>query len=160
MRELTIEGEVRTAVGKRARALRRSGTVPGIFYVHGEPNLPVGILEKSLKPLVFTSETHIINLKLNDGSARSCILRDIQFDPVTDRPVHFDLQGVREDEEISLEVPVTLSGGTPVGVRDGGIIQQVIHRLRISCLPKNIPEHVEVNIAELKINHFIHVRDL
>ena len=160
MRELTLEGEVRTAVGKRSRALRRSGTIPGVFYLHGESNVPVAIPEKSLKPLIYTAETHIINLRLSDGSARSCILRDIQFDPVTDRPIHVDFQGVREDEEISIEVPVTLTGGTPVGVRDGGIVQQVIHRLKISCLPKFIPEHVEVNIAELKMNHFVHVRDL
>jgi len=59
-----------------------------------------------------------------------------------------------------VEIPVTLTGGTPVGVRDGGILQQITHRLKISCLPKYIPDHIEVNVAELKVNHFIHVRDL
>jgi len=160
MREITLEAEVRTQFGKRAKAIRRQGNVPGVYYIHGEPNIAVTIPEKSLKPLIYTSETHIINLKLNDGTGKNCIIRDIQFDPVTDRPVHFDLQGIRENEEISVEVPVTLVGGTPVGVRDGGIVQQIIHRLKISCLPKFMPEHIEVNVAELKINQFVHVRDI
>jgi len=160
MHEITLEAEIRTQVGKRSRGIRREGKVPGVYYVHGEQNIPVTVSEKSLKPLIYTSETHMINLKLNDGSGKNCILRDIQFDPLTDRPVHFDLQGIREDEKITVEVPVTVIGGTPVGVRDGGVLQQVIHRLKISCLPKYIPEHVEVNAENLKMNHFIHVGDI
>jgi large subunit ribosomal protein L25 len=162
MRELVLQGEVRTPaqMGKRSKALRRDGKVPGVYYVHGETNIPVTVPEKSLKPLIFTSETHVINLKLGDAGEKSCILRDIQFDPITDRPVHFDLQGLREDEEITIEVPIVMSGGTPVGVRDGGILQQIIRRLKISCLPKHIPDHIEVNVGEMKINQFIHVRDL
>jgi large subunit ribosomal protein L25 len=162
MREILLQGELRTPamMGKRSKALRRDGKVPGVFYVHGEPNIPVAVPEKSLKPLIFTSETHVISLKLGEGADKSCILRDIQFDPITDRPVHFDLQGLREDEEITIEVPIVVSGGTPAGVRDGGILQQIIRRLKISCLPKHIPDHIEINVADLKINQFIHVRDL
>src|ERR1700690_1522804 len=160
MHEITLEEEIRTQIGKQSKGIRREGKVPGVYYVHGEQNIPVTVLEKSLKPLIYTSETHMINLKLSDGSGKNCILRDIQFDPVTDRPIHFDLQGVREDEKITVEVPVTVVGGTPVGVRDGGVLQQVIHRLKISCLPRFIPEHIEVNVENLKINHFIHLRDI
>jgi large subunit ribosomal protein L25 len=159
MREVTLQGEVRTQLGKHSRLLRRQGQVPGIFYLHGEQNIPVVVPEKSLRPLLQTSEAHVINLKL-DGGSRSCILRDVQFDPVTDQPVHFDLQGLKEDEEITLEVPIVVTGGTPVGVRDGGILQQLIHRLEISCLPKYIPEQIEVNVENLKINQFLHVSDL
>lgn len=160
MREITIKAEVRKQVGKGTRALRRNGQVPGVFYLAGEQNIPVAIDEKSLKPLIYTSETHVINLTLNDGGVKSCILRDIQFDPVSDRPIHVDLQGLREDREIAVEVPIVVTGGVPVGVRDGGILQSFMHRLKISCLPRFIPEHVEVNVAELKVNQFVHVRDL
>lgn len=160
MHEITLQAEVRTQMGKHTRTLRRDGKIPGVYYIHGESNIPITVTEKSLKPLIYTSDTHVITLKFDEGGEKSCILRDIQFDPVTDRPVHFDLQGLRADEEISIEVPIVITGGTPVGVRDGGIIQHVIHRLKISCLPKDIPEHVEVNAEELKMNHFIHVRDL
>jgi large subunit ribosomal protein L25 len=160
MHEITLQAEVRKQMGKRSRSLRRAGQIPGVYYIHGESNIPITINEKSLRPLIYTSDTHIINLKFTDGGEKNCILRDIQFDPVTDRPVHFDLQGLRADEEINIEVPIVITGGIPVGVRDGGVIQHVIHRLKISCLPKDIPEHVEINAEELKINQFVHVRDL
>ena len=160
MHEVTLEAEVRSQRGKQSRSLRRDGKVPGIFYLRGEENIPVAVSEKSLKPFIYTSETHIISLKLNDGKVKSCILRDIQFDPVTDKPIHFDLQGLHASEKIKIEVPIIISGGTPVGVREGGIVQHVMHRLKISCLPKDIPEHIEVNAENLKINQFIHVRDL
>lgn len=162
MREITLQADMRTPaqMGKRSKAIRREGKVPGIYYVHGEPNIAVAVQEKSLKPLIFTSETHIINLKIGESEAKSCILRDIQFDPITDRAVHIDLQGLRDDEEITVEIPIVVTGGIPAGVRDGGILQQIVRRLKISCLPKHIPDHVEVNAGEMKINQFIHVRDL
>jgi large subunit ribosomal protein L25 len=160
MRDITLQAEVRTQVGKGSRAIRREGKVPGIYYIHGEENIAITVEEKSLKPLIFTSEAHIVNLKLNTGTDKSCILRSIQFDPVSERAIHFDLQGLRENEEITIEVPIVITGGTPLGVRDGGVLQQIIHSIKIYCLPKYIPEHIEVNVAELKINHFIHVRDL
>jgi len=160
MQEILLDAEIRTQLGKHCHSVRHQGKIPGVYYVHGEDNIPISVAEKSLKPLIYTSETHIVNLKLSNGNTKNCILRAVQFDPVTDKPIHFDLQGLREDEEITLEIPVLLIGGTPVGVRDGGIVQQIIHRLKISCLPKYIPDHTEVNIENLKINSFIHVRDL
>ena len=160
MHEIILQAEVRTQMRKHSRGLRREGKVPGVYYVHGETNIPIVVTEKNLKPLIYTSETHVINLKFTDGGEKSCILRDIQFDPVTDRPLHFDLQGLRADEKINIEVPIVITGGTPVGVREGGILQHVVHRLKIACLPKDIPDHIEVNAGELKMNQFIHVRDL
>jgi large subunit ribosomal protein L25 len=160
MHEITIQAESRNRTGQGTRALRREGRVPGIYYIHGESNIPFTVVGKSLQPLIYTTESHIINLKFADGAEKKCILRDVQFDPVTDLPIHVDLQGLRENEEITLEIPVVITGGTPQGVRDGGILQQSIRRLRISCLPKNIPNHIEVNAEGLTMNHFVHVRDI
>ncbi|MBA4313573.1 MAG: 50S ribosomal protein L25 [Chlorobiaceae bacterium] len=160
MRELIIETEVRTQLKKHSNVVRRSGKIPGIFYLHGEANIPISVSEKSLKPLIYTSETHIVSLQFSDGKMLNCILRDVQYDAVTDKPIHFDMQGLRENEDISLEVPVIITGGTPAGVRDGGVLQQLIYRLKVSCLPKFIPEHIEINVEDLKINAFIHVSDI
>ena len=160
MHEITLEAEVRTQIGKRSRAIRREGKIPGVYYIRGEETVPVAVPEKSLKPLIYTADTHIINLKLNNGETKNCILREVQFDGVTERPLHFDLQGLREGEKITLEVPVLVTGGTPIGVREGGILQQIAYRLKISCLPKDIPEHIEVDGENLKMNQFVHVRDL
>lgn len=160
MSEFVLEAEIRELTGKRAKHAREAGMVPGVFYARKEASLNIQVPAPGLDPLVFTSEAHVIDLRLKDGTSRKCILRDVQFDPVTDRPVHFDLQGLKENEKLTIEVPVVLTGGIPVGVKDGGMVQHVLHRLRISCLPKDIPEKVEIDITNLGINHSIHVRDL
>lgn len=159
MAEITLNAEVRKLVGKRARTLRKEGKIPGIFYIHGAENITIMVPEAALRPLIYTSEAHVINLKLDNGLEQDCILRDIQFDPITDRPIHFDLQGVKAEEKLTLEIPVILVG-TPKGVKDGGTMQRVLHRLKIECLPRYIPEHVEINVENLGINESIHVKDI
>ncbi|MEX2117249.1 MAG: 50S ribosomal protein L25 [Bacteroidota bacterium] len=159
MSEITINAEIRKELGKRVKSVRATGKVPGVYYGHGQKNIPVSMNELILQPLFRTSATHVINLKLDDGSSHTCILRDIQFDPVTEKPVHFDLFGLNADEELTIEVPVVLQG-IPQGVKDGGTLQHVMHRLRVSCLPKYIPDHIEINVEGLKVNTSIHVKEL
>ena len=160
MSEVVMNAEVRTNTGKHAKHSRTKGMVPGVYYARGEENINVHVPALTLNQFVFTSEAHVIDLRLADGSSHKCILRDVQFDPVTDQPVHFDLQGLKENEKLTIEVPVTLVGGIPKGVRDGGMLQHFLHKVRVSCLPKDIPEKIEINVLELGINQFIHVRDL
>jgi large subunit ribosomal protein L25 len=160
MSEITINATVRKEVGKKAHTLRYAGNVPGIFYGHGKKNIPVTLAEHALKPLYKTSAANIINLKLDDGSTFKCILKDIDFDPLTEKPVHFDLFGINENEALVIEVPVVLTGGVPSGVKEGGILQHILHRVKVSCLPKYIPEHIEIDVANLGINKSIHVADI
>ena len=160
MSEITINAMVRKEIGKKAHTLRYKGNVPGIYYAHGKSNIPVTIPETALKPLYKTSAASIINLKLDDGSSFKCILKDIDFDTMTEKPVHFDLFGVNENEALVIEVPVRLTGGTPSGVKEGGILQHILHRLRVSCLPKYIPDHIEIDVANLAINKSIHVSNI
>jgi large subunit ribosomal protein L25 len=160
MSEIMLNAEVRKETGKRAKRVRTEGNIPGIFYARGEGNTMIQVSKVGLDPLIYTSETHVIDLRLSDGTSKKCILRDVQFDPVSDRPVHFDLQGLKENEKLTIEVPIVLTGGIPVGVRDGGMLQPVIHKLRISCLPKDIPSKIDVDVSLLQINQSVHVRDL
>ncbi len=160
MREITLQAEVRNEIAKGLFALRQQGKVPGVFYIVGEQNIPIAVNEKNLKPVVYTSEAQIVNLQLSNGVTKQCILRDVQYDALTEKPIHFDLQGLREDRKITLEIPILVTGGTPVGVRDGGLLQHFVHKLRISALPKDIPNHIEIDGTELKVNHFVHVSDL
>lgn len=159
MSEIAVRAEVRKDLGKKAKLLLKQGKVPGIYYGHGQSNIPIAIGELTLQPLYRSSAARIIKLTLDDGSSHTCILRDVQFDPVSDKPVHFDLFGLNENEELTIEVPVTVIG-IPKGVRDGGILQHVLHRLRIVCLPKHIPDRLEINVETLEINKSIHVKDL
>jgi large subunit ribosomal protein L25 len=159
MSEVVLEAKVRTQIGRISHRLRKEGIVPGIYYSRGEGNINVSTTPSALRPLIYTTDTHLISLKLDNGEVKSCILRDVQYDPLTDKAIHFDLQGVKENEELTVKVPVVLLG-TPKGVKDGGTLQHVMRTLRVSCLPKFIPEHIEINVAELGINASVHVRDL
>lgn len=160
MSEVLLHAEIREHVGRHAKGTRKEGNIPGVFYSHGEKNINIKTSVVSIAPLIYSSETRIIDLILNDGTRKKAILRDVQFDPVSDRPIHFDLQGLHEDEKLTLEIPVVLTGGVPVGVRNGGLLQHSIHRVKVSCLPKDIPGKIEINVADLEMNRSVHVRDL
>ena len=160
MEKVLLEASRRNTQTKSSRkVLRKSGKVPGIFYSKQIEPISIEVSEKSIKPLVFTTETHLISLKVDDNQEFECIIKDVQFDPVTDNIVHFDLVGLVSGETIQLEVPI-LYIGNPVGVRDGGILQQSLHKLEIECLPKDIPQNFEINISDLKLGDSIHVGDL
>ncbi|HOV98678.1 MAG TPA: 50S ribosomal protein L25 [Bacteroidota bacterium] len=160
MAEILLQAEIRNQVGKDVKRLRREGKVPGIYYGHGMGNIPISLPLLTIKKIYLSSGVNLINLQLSDGTKRLCILREVQSDPVTDIPIHFDMQGIKEDEEITLEIPVQLTGGIPKGVREGGILQHVLHTLEISCLPKSIPDHIEIDVSALEINKAVHVKDI
>ncbi len=149
----------KTGTKSELNRLRNTGRVPGVFYSRVSETLPIDVSEKDINPIVFTAETHLISLQVDGHEEYECIVKDVQFDPVTDRVVHFDLLGLIKGEAFQLEVPVQLIG-SPIGVKEGGVIQHSLHKLEIECLPKDIPQHLEVNIAQLKIGDSIHVGDL
>jgi large subunit ribosomal protein L25 len=160
MEKVILEANKRNTKTKSSRnALRRSGKVPGILYSKQIEPISIEVTEKSIKPLVFTTETHLIGLKVDNNQEFDCIIKDVQFDPVTENIVHFDLVGLVSDQTIQLEVPI-LYVGNPIGVRDGGLLQQSLHKLEVECLPKDIPQKFEINISELKLGDSIHIADL
>ncbi|MCX7798389.1 MAG: 50S ribosomal protein L25 [Melioribacter sp.] len=160
MSELNINAKRRTISTKSVvNKLRKQGNVPGIYYAKGSEPIPIYLPELSLRPLVYTSETHIVNLIIDDSEPKKSVLKDVQFDPVTDRIIHCDFMGISLDEKIEIEVPVVLQG-TAIGIREGGLLQHQMHKLKVECMPTNIPEHIVVDISNLKIGESIHVKDL
>ncbi|SRR5579883_1548230 len=159
MAELTLNAEKRSKLGgSTANQLRNQGRVPGIIYGQGEPSIAFHVKELDLRSLIYTHETHTVKLTL-DGETLRCILREVQFHPVTDRVSHIDLIKILAGQKIKIDVPINLVG-SPAGVKDGGVMDFVLHKLSIECLPDAIPEHIDVNVADLKIGHSIHVSDL
>ena len=159
MEKIILNANLRTNFSKAARNdIRNSGNVPGIFYSKHDEPIAFSVSEKSIKPLVFTAETHLIGLTI-DGTEHDCVVKDVQFDPVTDRIVHFDLLGLTKGEKFQLEVPVLFLGNA-VGIKEGGILQQVLHKLQIECFPSDIPQHLDIEITNLKLGQAIHVSDL
>ena len=160
MKTVTLEANKRKDTNKATRKrLRREGRVPGVFYSKRLDTIPVDVLEKKIRPLVFTAKTNLISLKIEGQEELECIIKDIQFDPVTDEIVHFDLLGLTRGEMIQLEVPVQLQGSS-IGVREGGLLQHILHKLEVECLPKHIPEHIQIDISELAIGDSVLISDL
>lgn len=160
MEKTVLKGSERKDFTKSGtRKIRKEGFIPGVFYSKNNKPLHINVADKAINSLVFTSKTHLISLVLENHDEYECIIKDVQFDPVTDRVIHFDLLGLTKGEKIKLEIPVQLVG-SPIGVKEGGIIQHVMHKIEVECLPRNIPEHIVVDISGLKLNDSIHIGDL
>lgn len=162
MSESSLKAVKRTT-GKQSliTEIKKSGMIPGVFYGHGVNNINIAAKELDLKPFIYTSESHVIDLAI-EGEAKnfSCIIKGVQFDPVKYKPIHFDLIALNAEETINLEIPVHLVG-TPTGVREeGGLLQHFLHKLEIECLPKHIPSNIELNVEGLHINESIKVGDI
>lgn len=142
------------------KEMRKKGNVPGIFYRKDSASIPIFVKNTSLNPFVYTSEVKIISLNIEGAEAPvNCILKDIQFDPVSDKPIHFDLLGISEHEKIRIEVPLVLVG-IPAGAKDGGITQHPVHSVEVECLPSDMPSQIEINIEQLMIGDSVQLKDI
>ena len=155
---ITLEAQPREVGRKTARATRRAGNVPCILYGHRIEPVAFQVSEKSLNPLIYTQETHLITVNL-DSNSWKCVVKDIAFHPITDRPMHADFQVLQEEEQVTLSVPVRYLG-TAIGHTQGGRLSFMLHELEVSCLPKDIPSYIDVDITEVGIGDAIHVGEL
>lgn len=160
MEKQALKANIRTEISKSSRSnLRRSGKVPGVFYSRVNKPISIEVSEKAIKPFVFTAKTHLISLEVENDKNYDCVVKDVQFDPVTESIVHFDLLGLIEGEKFQLEVPIQYRG-TAIGIKEGGIVQQVLHKLEIECFPNDIPQFLSIDITNLKLGESIHPTDL
>jgi len=155
MSENLLHAETRESTGKGfARKLRKRGKIPGIFYAHNEKPIPIMLDEKDTMKIL-TSESGLIDIQIGSKRKRKAIIKDAQTDPVKQKLLHVDVMGVRLKEKINVEVPIHVVGNA-VGVKDhGGILHQYLHVIEISCLPLDIPEHIEIDVTNLNIGDAI-----
>jgi large subunit ribosomal protein L25 len=164
MESLKLTTEPRDSSGKGvARKLRAAGRVPAVLYGHSEEPVMISVNERDfLKVIRLRGETAIIDL-LIEGEAsegRDAIIKEIQQHPATGKILHVDFQHIRVGEKIKMEVPVGLVGD-PIGVKEmGGVLEHGPRELSIRCLPKNIPDRIEVDVRQLKIHDAVHIKDI
>ncbi len=158
MEDFVLNVENRTLVGKKAKRLYAEKKIPGVFYLE-DKNVTLQTDEAPIRILLRSHTTHVIKVKFQDGSESRAILTDVQFDPVHGGVMHFDLRGIKEGEKIIVEIPVRLQGSAR-GVKDGGILQHSIHRIRIQCDPDKVPENVLVDVADLGMADSVHIKDI
>lgn len=142
---------------KASRRMRREGVVPGVLYGHGD-NTPISIREFDLMKLLVTPHVYLVELEL-DGKVEKVLVQEVQYHPVSDRPVHIDFYRYSEDEPIVMNIPVELVGHA-VGVRAGGKLVQPVRRLKVKGLPADMPNRLDVDVSALEVDKKIVVADL
>jgi len=155
-----LNGELRDTGRKTSDRLREDLRVPSVLYGPKiKENIHFHISEVELEKILSKSQTKLQELNI-DGQTYTTLLKKVEYDPVTDRPVHADFYLFDENRPVALTIPIRLSG-TPVGVVDGGgRTYQALRTVRVKVLPDKIPAQFDVDISALAIGDAIHVADL
>lgn len=160
MDKLVLKAKKRETGKSAIRKERAKGLVPGIYYTKGDENIPILVEPLALRPIVFTRVTRIFDLEIEgENEPKRCLLKDVAFDPITDSITHFDLLGIKDGQEVTVTVPFILTGQSE-GVRQGGVLQHVLKKIKITSMPENLPEKIEVDISKLKIGQSVNVGEL
>ena len=158
MKSITIEGGLRTEFGKGAtRQLRSQELVPGVIY-GGAQEINFTAPAKALRSLVYTPEFQVADVKV-DGNSYRCILKDLQFDKVTEELIHIDLLELVEDKKIVATIPLKYTG-VAAGVKAGGRLITKMKALKVKTYPRHLREQIEVNVEALEIGGNIRVEDV
>lgn len=158
MKTITIKGQLRTESGKSAtRQIRSQEHVPGVIY-GGEKEINFHASAKQFKPLVYTSEFQKAEVEI-DGQKYITIIKDLQFDSVTDILTHIDLLELVEGKKLTATIPVKFTGSAD-GIKAGGKLVTKLKSLKVKCLPKDLKEFIEVDITKLQLNENIRVEDV
>lgn len=158
MKTITIEGQLRTESGKKAtRQLRSQQLVPGVIY-GGKTEINFSASAAALKSIVYTSEFMLAEISI-DGNKYRCILKDLQFNKVTDLLTHVDFLELVDDKKVIASLPLKYVG-TPTGVKAGGKLVTKMKSVKIKTLPKYLKEFIEVDINGLELNENIRVEDI
>lgn len=160
--EYKLTVEPRDMIGKSAsKKIRRQGTIPAVIYGHGDDAVHLSVNEKDFLKLLdsIKGRNPIIEVLVADQPAVKAIIKSMQRASVTKKLLSIDFQKVHADEKILMQVPVVLKG-TAAGIKEGGILDQVLRAIPIRAQIDKIPDHIEIDITDLKLGHTIHVSDL
>ena len=158
----SIKAETRKRTGSGVlKQMRREGQLPSVVYGKGTESLNIKISTKELTDMLARSASTsiLIDLEIDNGKAQTAFLQSTQRNPLTGALVHADFLAVTEGMKISATIPVEVHG-EPEGVKAGGILEQLIRDLEISCSPKDLPERIEANIENLNVGDSINIGDL
>ena len=163
MAEIILNVDVRDGVGTGgARAARRAGMVPGVLYGGDKAPVAIAVNERDFRKSLYTGKLlgHLVTLKYGKES-QPVIARDVQFDPVTDRPLHFDLMRVDEKQTIKIDIPVHfINQDQCEAFRQGGSLEIVRHSVEVKVRADHIPEDLIVDLAGHQLGDTIRWSDL
>jgi large subunit ribosomal protein L25 len=158
MKQVTIEGQLRSEFGKKAtRHVRSEGKVPCVIY-GGSENIHFSTTPKELKSIIYTPEFKQANITV-DGKMYKCILKDLQMSKTTDEVTHVDFLELIPNKKINASVPLRFVG-TSVGVKAGGRFMVKMNTINVRTTPENLKEAIEVDITNLEIGKNLRIEDV
>ena len=158
MEIVKIEAQARENFGKKyTKVVRKEGKVPAIIY-GGENTTAISVTPKSVKPLVYTPDFKLAEIEVN-GETHKCILKDIDFHPLTDEIVHIDFLRMIPETPIKVEIPVGFTGKSP-GVKEGGKLIAQMRKVKVKTTPEALVDKLFVDISELELGGSVRVRDI
>lgn len=161
-KKLTLKASTRKRSGSGVlKQLRREGFVPSVIYGGTEDNKNIKVPTKAFTDMLAQSASAniIVNLDVEGADTQLAFIQAIQTDPLTSTIIHADFLAVDNKTEINAQIPLILVG-EPVGIKLGGILEQLIHDMEITCLPNDLPETIEVDVSGMKIGDIISVSDV
>lgn len=152
MNRLSLEADERIILGKKVKALRKAGKLPGHVFGKGVETEIVSVNARDfLKTFKQAGETGLIDLKIGAEKVRPVLVRDVSFDPITGSPAHIDFYQVNLSEKVKVSVPLVLIGEGPESVKLGeAIVLQTLNEVEVEALPTDLVEKIEVDITTLK----------
>lgn len=167
MKTIDLKVEMREGVGKKAtKAVRRAEKIPAILYGRATQPTPLVVGQKEFHRVTHTKAgaNVLINLKVEGAKAKkdsTCLIKEVQRNPVTDEIYHVDFTAVSLTEKIRVKVPLSIKDADQaIGMKEGGILDWVHHEIEVECLPTEIPERIETSVKHLKIGDSIHLKEL
>jgi large subunit ribosomal protein L25 len=150
----------RTGSG-RLNQMRREGWIPSVIYGRGTENMNLKVDAKTFADVLAhsSSENIIVNLDVEGQGTRLAFLQSIQHDPISGKALHADFRAIDENTPITAHIPTHLNGES-AGVKAGGLVEQYVHAIEITCLPNDLPETIEVDISHLEIGASLHIGDI
>lgn len=158
MKTLELSAAVRKETGKTfAKNMRKSALIPANIY-GGEQSLMISVDEKELMKAIYTPNVYIVNLTV-EGKVYSTVIKETQFHPVSDKILHVDFLQISDKKKITIGLPVVLEGQAE-GAKQGGKLAQVVRKLRVNGIAKDLPESINIDVTNLGLGKSIMVGDL
>ncbi len=158
----TLKAESRARTGSGSlKQMRREGWLPSVIYGKGTPSTNLKVNAKTFSELLAhsTSENILINLEIDGKDTKLAFLQSVQHDAISGNALHVDFLAIDSNTKITAHIPAHLNGEAP-GVKAGGVVEQYLHSIEITCLPNDLPESIEIDITKLQLGESLHLGDI
>lgn len=158
----TLKAAPRARTGSgRLNQMRREGWLPSVIYGRGAENKNLKVDAKTFAEVIAhsSSENIVVNLEVEGEGTRLAFLQAIQHDPISGAALHADFLAIDSKTEITAHIPAHLNGEAP-GAKAGGVIEQYVHAIEITCLPDDLPETIEINISKMELGDSLHIGEI